>query len=111
MKCPGDLKWSRLEYAAYSSAYGGLLSFEAVDVDGNGLIQERELIEYMIDAGSLADYSWRYLRYDTNQAGTWSLQEHANYVEAFGPLQSWDPSISSSFTSIDVSGDGLVSDW
>jgi hypothetical protein len=111
LKCPGDLKWSRLEYAAYSSAYGGLLSFEAVDVDGNGLIQERELIEYMIDAGSLADYSWRYLRYDTNQDGTWSLQEYANYVEAFGPLQSWDPSISSAFTSIDVSGDGFVSDW
>jgi len=111
LKRPGDLKWSILEYAAYSSAYGGELSFEAVDVDGNGFIQERELVEYWIDAGSLADYNWRYLRYDTNQDGTWSLQEYANYVEAFGPLQSWDPGISSTFASIDVSGDGLVSDW
>ena len=64
----GDSAWSKLEYAAYSSAYGGVLSFEAVDVDGNGVILERELVEYMKDAGSVADYAWRHLRYDTNAA-------------------------------------------
>ena len=107
----GDSAWSKLEYAAYSSAYGGVLSFEAVDVDGNGVILERELVEYMKDAGSVADYAWRHLRYDTNQDGKWSLQEYTHYVRAFGPLQGWDPGSISSFESIDLSGDGGISEW
>jgi len=100
-----DLQWTPGEFAAYSSAFGGRLSFEAIDTDSNGVIRKRELVEYMGSPSGTSSYEWRFVRYDTDLDSMWSRSEYAVYALAFGPIAS------ASFDVMDLSKDGFLSDW
>ena len=58
-----DLTWAADEFNAYSTAYGGSFNLDAVDTDRNSVVQQRELVEYLMTAQSAPSDSWRFHRY------------------------------------------------
>jgi hypothetical protein len=115
-----SLGLSREEFTAYSSVYGGSLSFDIIDTDRDRILSEREITELMVGDYGIPNDAWLFSRYDIDLNQKWSSGEYAAYAKAFGPLEnknatgrSQSPSITNltEFDFIDVSGDGFISSW